>query len=445
MGKETTYINLFRNYREVLRQYSAPLMDAKREAAIGLFEKNGFPGPGDEAYRQCQLNGLLEIDYGMNLYRMSAPAHPSKVFRCEVPSLSTKLFFVVNDVYYPDPKPQKLPQGVLLGSINSILRDHAELMAAYYDRLAGQSTDAFAALNTAMAQDGFLLFVPAGVEIEQPLQLIQLFHGEIEQMANRRNLVILEDGASVKLMICDHSMTRNRCLSNQVTEVFVGEKARLEYYELEMTHPYNTRISNTFIDQHDSSSVFVNGITLNNGVTRNNLTLRMLGKHAESQLSGFCLLDQKQFADYHVSVEHVVPDCSSRQLYKYILDDESRGVFAGKVLVHPNAQKTSAYQSNANLCNSSRARMNALPQLEIYADDVKCSHGSATGRIDENALFYMRSRGLSEQESRMMLKFAFVADIIEGIQLIPLRNRIHNLVGKRFRKQMSACAGCDIC
>ncbi|MBP8982540.1 MAG: Fe-S cluster assembly protein SufD [Bacteroidales bacterium] len=445
MGKETTYLNLFRNYREVLRQYSAPLMDSKREAAIGLFEKAGFPGPKDEAYRQCRLDALLEIDYGMNLYRLSAPAHPSKVFRCEVPSLSTKLFFVVNDVYYPDPDPQKLSEGVLYGSINAILREYPELMAPYYDRIAGQSADAFAALNTAMAQDGFLLFVPAGVEIEQPLQLIQLFHGEIEQMANRRNLVIIEDGASAKLMICDHSMTQSSCFSNQVTEVFVGKKARLEYYELEMTHPNNARLSNTFIDQQASSSVFVNGITLNNGVSRNNLNLRMLGEQAESMLSGLCLLDSHQFADYHVDVEHVVPQCTSRQLYKYILDDESRGVFAGKVLVHPNAQKTSAYQSNANLCNSSRARMNALPQLEIYADDVKCSHGSATGQIDENALFYMRSRGLSEQEARAMLKFAFVADVIEGIQLIPLKNRIHNLVGKRFRKQMSACAGCDIC
>ncbi len=445
MGKETTYINLFRNYREVLRQYSAPLMNSKRETALELFEKAGFPGPGDEAYRHCHLDSLMEIDYGLNLYRMSTPAHPGKVFRCEVPSLSTKLFFVVNDVYYPDPKPQNLPDGVLYGSINTLLREHSELMASYYDRLAGQSADAFAALNTAMAQDGFLLYVPKGVEIEQPLQLIQLFHGEIEQMANRRNLVILEDGAAAKLMICDHSMTQSRCLSNQVTEVFVGEKARLEYYELEMTHPNNARISNTFIDQKDSSVVFVNGITLNNGVTRNNLRLRMLGQYAESQLSGFCLLDQQQLADYHISVEHVVPHCNSRQLYKYILDDESRGVFAGKVLVHKEAQKTSAYQSNANLCNSSGARMNALPQLEIYADDVKCSHGSATGQIDENALFYMRSRGLSEQEARMMLKFAFVADVIEGIQLIPLKNRIHNLVGKRIRKQMSACAGCDIC
>lgn len=445
MGKETNYINLFRNYREVLRQYSSPLMDAKRDAAMGIFEKRGFPDSGDEAYRQFPLDNLLEIDYGMNLYRMSTPAHPAKVFRCEVPSLSTQLFFVVNDVYYPDNKPHHLPEGVLYGSIDKILRDYPELMAPYYGRLSEQSDDAFVALNTAMSQDGFLLYVPAGVEIEQPLQLIQLFHGEIDQMANRRNMVILEEGAAAKLMICDHSMTQNCCLSNQLTEIFVGEKARLEYYELEMTHSQNARICNTFIDQQASSTVFVNGITLNNGVTRNNLTLRMLGEKAESKSSGFSLLDQKQVSDYHIAVEHLVSECNSQQLYKYILDDESRGVFAGKVLVHPDAQKTNAYQSNANLCNSDKARMNAQPQLEIYADDVKCSHGSATGQIDENALFYMRSRGLSEQEARMMLKFAFVADVIEGIQLIPLKNRIHNLVGKRFRKQMSACAGCDIC
>lgn len=445
MGKEANYINLFKNYREVLKQYAAPLMDAKREAAFRVFENQGFPGPKSEAYRQCQLNEHWEIDYGMNLYRMSAPAHPSKVFRCDVPSLSTKLFFVVNDVFYPDPKPQKLPEGVLYGSINTILREHPELMAPYYGALSEQSDDPYAALNTAMAQDGFILYLPAGVEIEQPLQLIQMFHGEIDQMASRRNLVILEEGASLKLMICDHSMTKNNCLSNQVTEIFVGEKARLEFYELEMSHPQNLRISNTFIDQQQSSSVFVNGITLNNGVTRNNIRLRMMGKNAESQLSGISLLDGQQMADYNVIVEHVAPHCNSRQLYKYILDDESRGVFTGMVLVQPNAQKTSAYQSNANLCNSSKARMNALPQLEIYADDVKCSHGSATGQIDEKALFYMRSRGLSEQEARMMLKFAFVADVIEGIQLIPLKNRIHNLVGKRFRKQISACAACDIC
>lgn len=441
----STYSHLFRNYREVLRMYSSPLMDACRDEAFARFEQRGFPSTQQEAYRLCDLSEALGIDYGMNLYRLSVPAHPGDVFRCDVPTLATRLFFVVNDVYYPSKKQLQWPQGVLCGSLSELTRQHPALLERFYNRLAQESQDGLAAMNTAFAQDGYLLYVPDNVHIDRPLQLIQLFQGEIDILANRRLLIVLGKNARVQLMVCDHAISYNRYFSNQVTEIFLDEQAHLEFYEMEMTHDNTNRVSNTFISQQSGSSLLMNSIGLENGLTRNNVYLRFEGKGAEANLSGLSLLSRSQAAHNHVVVDHAVGNCRSNQLFKYVLDDSSHGVFGGKVLVEKGADQTVALQSNANMCNTSKARMNAMPQLEIYADDVQCSHGSATGQIDENALFYMRQRGLSQDEAKQLLKYAFVGDVVERIQLSPLQDRIKVLIGKRFRGELSKCAECNIC
>ena len=443
---EAIYQQLFRNYREVLRLNASAALDGRREAAFETFCRQGFPAFGSgtsEAYRHLDLSEALSVDYGMNLYRMGIPAHPGDVFRCDVPSLSTRLYFIVNDQYYPSKKPVTLPEGVLCGSLNTLLGEHPELGAKYYDRL--RDDDGLAALNTAFVQDGFLLYVPAGVKLDKPLQLIQMFQGEIDILANRRLLVVLEAGASATLMVCDHAITSSRYLSNQVAEIHLGEGASLDYCELEMTHDKTVRLANTYVRQAAGSSLRMNAIGLENGLTRNNLTVSLCGRDARADLSGLNLLSRSQVADNHILVDHSVPGCHSNQLYKYILDDRAHGVFGGKVLVRPDAQQTESYQSNANLVTSDQARMNALPQLEIYADDVQCSHGSATGQLDANALFYMRQRGLDEDEARQLLKFAFTADVVERIAFPPLKDRIKMLVGKRFRGELAKCIDCKIC
>ncbi len=445
MKAQETYSNLFKNYREVLRLNAAPALDAARDRAFAQFQEMGLPTTKDEDYRYCNLIPALDVDYGLNLYRMGIPAHPGDVFRCDVPSLSTRLFFIVNDLYYPHKKSMELPEGVVFGSLNEQLKAHPALLESYYNRLCAEGKDAMAALNTSMVQDGFVLYVPAGVQIDKPLQLIQMFQGDIDIMANRRLLVVLEEGASANLIVCDHAITSARYFSNQVSEIFLGKGSHLEYYEMEMTHDKTTRVAHTFISQDADSDLLMNTVGLENGLTRNTVHLTFQASGAKADLSGLSLLSRSQQCDNHVTVTHKSGQCNSNQIFKYVMDGAAQGVFGGKVLVLPGAQQTVALQTNANLCTSKEARMHAMPQLEIYADDVSCSHGSATGQIDENALFYMRQRGLSEDEARMFLKFAFAGDVVERISLKPLQARIRMLIGKRFRGELSKCAECNIC
>lgn len=443
MQAEQQYIDLFGQYFDKIGKSCCEMMNNPREQAFASFEKSGFPKVSQEDYRNCDMNELLSFDYGINLNRIKIQVNPHEVFSCDVPNLSTKLFFVINDQFYKKDKALGFPEGVLCGSLNEFGKLHKDILEKYYSRLSENSRDGMVQFNTSFAQDGIVLYVPANVRIEKPIQLIQILYGHEDMLVQRRILVILEKGASAKLLFCDHSLSSNRFFSNQVSEIFLGEGAGLEYYELEMGHEKTTRVSNTFATLGDNSRFLHNGITLSNGFTRNNLNVRFDGEHSEANLSGIALGEHDQFIDNHVFVNHAKPNCTSNELYKYVLDGSSKGIFRGRILVEKNAQKTVAYQSNKNLCSSRTARMISKPQLEIYADDVKCSHGSATGQMDEEKLFYIRSRGISEPEARLLLKYAFTSDVIDRISLVPLRDRIRLLIEKRFRGELSKCAGCS--
>src|ERR1035437_8556609 len=236
-----------------------------------------------------------------------------------------------------------------------------------------------------------------------------------------------------------------RFLSNRVTEVFVGENASYEHYKLENTHVKTTNLSTLLIDQKTSSSVLTNVITLHNGVTRNSIEIGLDGEHCETLLCGMVITDKKQQVDNFTYIMHNKPNCDSNELFKYVLDDDSKGGFTGKILVAPDAQKTSAFQINKNILLKKSAKMNTKPQLEIYADDVKCSHGATIGQLDETAKFYMQSRGIPEAEAKLLLMYAFTSDVIENIRI--LARSEERRVGKecRSRGELSKCEGCIIC
>lgn len=442
MKAEESYIELYRQHADLVARHAPKVMNGPRQAAFDVFCKSGFPSTSNEEYRHLNLQEILSFDYGVNLNRLEAPLNPQDVFCCDVPNLSTRLFFVVNDHTLTTPSRGELPAGVLCGSLSKIATENPGLLENYYGRLSGNSSDGMVNINTLLAQDGFLFYVPANVVIEKPVQLIQVLHGSSDRMVSRRILVVMEKASSAQLLVCDHTLNSTKGLSNQVAEIFVGENASLDYYELEMSQDNTVRIANTFVHQDAGSHFLSNGITLQNGLTRNNLHVLLSGENAETNLSGMALADKDHLVDNHLFVDHRAPRCVSSELYKYVVDDQATGVFSGRVLVEKGAQKTSAYQSNKNLCSTREARMFTKPQLEIYADDVKCSHGSATGQIDEKALFYMRARGISESEARLLLKFAFTADVIDNIRLEPLRDRMKMLVEKRFRGELAKCAGC---
>ena len=322
---------------------------------------------------------------------------------------------------------------------------HPELIAKYYNKIADNSKDGTVALNTALAQDGFCLYVPQRTILEKPLQLINILRGESDFMVNRRLLVILEEGAQAKLLVCDHTMDNAKFLASQVTEIYAGENSVFDFYDMEESTLTTTRVASTFVRQEAGSNVLVNGITLHNGVTRNNYYITLMGENAETNLYGMAIADRKESVDNYTFIDHAVPHCHSNELFKYVVDDDAQGSFSGRILVRTDAQKTVAYQSNKNLCVTPEARMFTKPQLEIYADDVKCSHGATVGQLDQNALFYLRSRGISESEAKMLLMFAFTNDVIENIRLDALKDRLRQLVEKRFRGELSKCAGCGVC
>ena len=446
MKAEQQYIDLFSQCEALICRHSSEVMNASRANAFADFERLGFPTTKQEKYKYTDMAKLFAPDYGLNLNRLDIPVNPYEVFKCDVPNMSTSLYFVVNDAFYNKALPKaQLPEGVLLGSLKDLSQQHPELVQKYYGKLADTSKDGITAFNTAFAQDGFMLYVPKGVVVEKPIQLVNILRADVNFMVNRRLLVVIEEGAQARLLICDHAMDDVNFLSTQVVEVFAAENSVFDLYELEETHNRTVRISNLYVNQEANSNVLLNGMTLHNGTTRNTTEVTLNGRGAEINLCGMAIADKNEHVDNHTFIDHKVSDCVSNELFKYVLEDQSVGAFAGKVLVREGAQHTSSQQTNRNLCATREARMYTQPQLEIYADDVKCSHGATVGQLDDKALFYMRQRGISLKEARLLLMFAFVNEVIDTIRLDALKDRLHLLVEKRFRGELNKCQGCAIC
>ena len=393
MSVEQQYIDLFSQTEAMICRHSAEALNAPRAAAFADFERLGFPTRKTEKYKYTDVSKFFEPDYGLNLNRLEIPVNPYEVFKCDVPNMSTSLYFVVNDAFYNKALPKShLPEGVIFGSLKEMAEQRPELVKKFYGKLADTSKDGVTAFNT-----------------------------------------------------CDHAMDSVNFLATQVVEVFVGENATFDFYELEETHTSTVRISSLYVRQEANSNVLLNGMTLHNGTTRNTTEVTLAGEGAELNLCGMAVADKNQHVDYNTTIDHAVPNCTSNELFKYVLDDQSVGAFAGLVLVRPGAQHTSSQQTNRNLCATREAHMYTQPQLEIYADDVKCSHGATVGQLDESALFYMQQRGISVHEARLLLMFAFVNEVIDTIRLDALKDRLHLLVEKRFRGELNKCRGCAIC
>ena len=445
MKPEQQYIDLFAQTEAMLCRHSAEVLNAHRAKAFADFERIGFPTRKQEKYKYTDISKFFEPDYGLNLNRLEIPVNPYEVFKCDVPNMSTSLYFVVNDAFCKVAPPATLPDGVLFGSLKEMAEKHPDLVKKYYGKLADTSKDGVTAFNTAFAQDGVFLYVPKRVVVEKPIQLVNILRADVNFMVNRRVLVVLEEGAQARLLACDHAMDNVNFLATQVIEVFVGENAVFDLYELEETHTSTVRISNLYVKQEAGSNVLLNGMTLYNGTTRNTTEVTLAGEGAEINLCGMAIEDKNQHVDNHTKIDHAVSRCVSNELFKYVLDDHAVGAFAGLVLVRPGAQQTVSQQTNRNLCATHEARMYTQPQLEIYADDVKCSHGATVGQLDEAALFYMQQRGISAREARLLLMFAFVNEVIDTIRMDALKERLHLLVEKRFRGELNKCKSCKIC
>jgi len=447
MNSVQNYIDIFNQNRALIDKGSAGALNAIRDKALDCLVRNGLPHKGLEEYLHTDVVKWFDPDWGLNLARLDMHVDFAQAFKCNVPNLSTLLYFLANDEFASSDTAAKasLPDGVYIGSLREAAKNRPDIVDGYYGRLADMEKPGIAAINTMFAQDGFIVYVPDGVIIEKPLQLVTLLHSSVDLMVNRRILIVVGQGAQLKLLLCDHALTANSFLTTQVVEVFAGQNSNLELYDLEETHYSNLRVSELYINQEADSNVEVDYVTLHNGQTRNSVFSTFAGRGSRLSLNGIATIDKEQHVDNMTFVDHRVSDCTSGELFKYVLNDSASGAFAGKVLVRHGAQHTESQQTNRNICLTREARMFTQPQLEIYADDVKCSHGATVGQLDEKAMFYMRQRGIPESEARMMLMQAFVGEVIGHVSLEPLRDRLNRLVEKRFRGELSQCEGCRAC
>ena len=451
MQSAQQYIELYEQSRKMICEHSSDVMNAQREAAFERFASNGFPNRKVERYKYTDMQQLFQPDYGLNLNRLDIPVDPYKTFSCDVPNLSTSLFFVVNDAFYHSEKVTKHPQGVIIGSLKDLANNPSPSTlhpSPYYNQLASKDQDAVTDLNTMLAQDGLYVYVPKNVKVDRAVQIINILKAPSTLqhfMVNRRVLIILEEGAELKMLFCDHTADDCHFLATQVIEAYVGANASLDLYCLEETHAKNVRLSNVYIDQQRDSRVNHNVITLHNGITRNKLDLTLSGEGAQCGCYGCVIADKQQHVDNNTLITHRATHCTSNELYKYVLNDKAVGAFSGRVLVEHGAQKTVSQMTNQNLCATKQARMFTQPMLEIYADDVKCAHGSTVGQLNDAALFYMRQRGISEAEAKLLLQNAFINEVIDKMELTPLRDRLHYLIEKRFRGELNKCKGCKFC
>ena len=398
------YTDFYREVRDVIAARSCAEMNAQREAALQTFVAQGFPSQKVERYRYAKVEADFSPNYGIALTPLGGQL-PPYCYRIA------------------DAEPQ---------------------IRTIYNKVA-DTADSIVALNTLLCIDTLVVHVPKGIKVEHPIQISNILKGEQDTMVCRRILIVMDELAEADVIITDRAASQSRFLTNQVVEVVLGDGSHLSLYEVEETHLLCTRYNSVFVQQGRDSSLHHTSLTLFNGHTRNRLDVRLQGEGSEVTANGCVIADKMQRVDNNTLIDHQVPNCKSGELYKYVLDDSAVGAFAGKVLVREGAQKTVSNETNANLCATRSARMYSQPMLEIYADDVRCSHGSTVGQMDEAALFYMRQRGIDEPEARLLLKAAFITEVIENIPLESLRDRLHVLVDKRLRGELSKCEGCKLC
>lgn len=404
MTSEKQYIELYREASDLIKSKSCDVMNAVRDEAFAAFQQVGFPSRKVERYKYTDVDAAFAPNYGISLSPLTVK--PSA--------------YIYN------------------------IKDAPIDVAPYYHKIA-DAQDAITALNTALVHDALLVYVPKNQRVEDPIVVDNWLRGTAATMMNRRILIVMEQGSDATIIINDHAADKQRFLTTQVIEVYCHDNARLDLYEIEETTPLCSRFCNVYIHEGRDCSVKHNSITLFNGQTRNLCDVYLRGEHSEVTLNGCAIGGGSQRIDNNTLIRHEVPNCTSNELYKYVVDDKSVGAFAGKILVEKDAQKTSSQETNANLCASSDARMYTQPMLEIYADDVKCAHGSTVGVMDEAALFYMRQRGIPEAEARTLLKNAFMGQVIDQIKFEPLRQKLYVKVEKRFRGELDKCEDCRLC
>ncbi|MDA3820321.1 MAG: Fe-S cluster assembly protein SufD [Candidatus Delongbacteria bacterium] len=436
------YTKAYTNLKKSQCNVFPDIIRKEKDDAFDFLKKHGLPGRQDERYRYLDFDVVFDEKYSLVLHKQKLEVDLNEFFHCEVEDLDTELILLSNGFYYDSTHNGRLPDSVIVCSMQEAFHKYPTLVSEHFNRYLKERGDGWAALNTMLANDGVFIHVPDNIHVPKPIQIVNLTHGFYEKELFQRNLFVVGENASLKLVLCDHSLNNAKTVSHLASELYVGKNAGLQIYNLQNEPDGNNIFNHMAIHQEAGSELLSFAFSLHGGSIRNNIYATLNGPHANSNIFGLTLSDRQQHMDNFVFVDHAVPDCTSNAFFKSILDESSSGAFSGRVLVQRDAQRTTAYQTNNNICLTNTSQMRTKPQLEIYADDVKCSHGATIGQLDEEAMFYLRTRGIDKAEARFMMMFAFANEVVRKIDIEPLRNRVESLVSKRLRGDEVLCEHC---
>jgi Fe-S cluster assembly protein SufD len=406
-----------------------------RTQAIQQFEKSGFPTKKNEDWKYTGLDSLLAIDWKESQADFSGLTKEDiRPFLPE--NLEANLLVFINGQYASHlSQIIEEEEGIVIKPFSAALKEDKELLGQYYGKYASPEFSGFAALNTAFARNGVFIHVPARKIVKETVHCLYLSgYGQPDTMSHIRNLIVLEEGAILNCIESTASFENNSSFTNVVSELVLAERAILNYYKIQLENEKAFQVNYTQVHQQRESLCNNATVTFGGQLVRNDLNYCLNDKQCESHLYGLYISSGDQHIDNHTFVDHAKPNCFSNEFYKGIMMDRSVAVFNGKIMVRPDAQKTNAYQSNKNILLSNEAKINTKPQLEIFADDVKCSHGATTGQLDEDAIFYLQARGIGQEEAKAMLTFAFAEDVLENIKLEPLKDYLDNRLREKLNR-----------
>ncbi len=402
-----------------------------RNDAIKIFEEKGFPTKKEEAWKYTSLNKILKEDYSVFPQQENAIEYKDikKYFIHDIDTY--KIVFI--DGKYSSHLSQTTHDGMDVCLMSAALSKpkYRILIENYFNKAA--TKDSLSSLNTAFSSEGAYIHIPKNKMVEKPIQIVHFSTGnESATMLQPRNLIVVDENSHVQIIERHQSLNNSPVLTNSVTEVFTNKRAIVDYYKIQNDGSNASLIDNTFIKQKKESVASVHTFTFGGKLTRNNLNFFQEGERIDSILKGVTIIGEKQHVDHNTLVHHIEPNCESHQDYKGIFADSSTGVFNGKVIVEKEAQKTNAFQANNNILVSDKATINTKPQLEIFADDVKCSHGCTIGQLDESAMFYMRSRGIPEKEAKALLMYAFSNNVLSSVKIPEMKQRITKIIANKL-------------
>jgi len=427
MSLKEKIISTYRSFEEAVSTNSM-IADLK-DQAIKVFEEKGFPTSKDEDWKYTSLKSLIKVDY------------------CVVPTVNEELeladieeYFVdvesykavIVDGYYSNKLSSMKSEKFIASSMRKAVKLNPELVLSHLGKIAPKD-DSMVALNTISHEGGIFINIPNNAILDKPIQILHIATGiSGDTLVQPRNLIIVGKNVDVKIIERHQSLTENNILTNSVTEISVDENSHYYHYKIQNDNANASLIDNTFVAQNRYSNTYVDTFSFGGNTTRNNLAFALNEENAVANLDGIALLNENQHVDNFTFVDHKVPNCDSHELYKGIYDDASRGVFTGKILIRKDAQKTNGNQQNNNLVLSEKAQINTKPQLEIYADDVKANHGCTIGQLDDEALFFMRSRGIAEKDAKALLMYAFASEALQNVKIKEVETLINRAIAEKL-------------